>query len=98
MDSDQGIFSRIMFKVVAIHIMQIGLGQLDHNIGGSHISIVTGQAVVLFGKIIQEPRCIAGVVWIMAVFTGILGHIQVVGMRPGICTVPVPGGSGSSMG
>jgi hypothetical protein len=47
---DQRILRRIMLQVVRCHIVQIGFGKLHRDVGGCHISVVTGKAVALFFK------------------------------------------------
>lgn len=63
-----------MFQIVAINIVQIGFGELGHNVGGGYIPIMAGQAVILFRQIIQKSLAVASRVWIVAVVAGLIYH------------------------
>ena len=93
----QRFFCGVMFQVVSVNIVNIGLGQLHGYVGGSHVPVVTIQAIILLGEAVQQALRIPGIMRTVAVLTGILGYVRVVGVGPGIIPTAVPGRSGRGM-
>ncbi len=82
-----GVCDRVVGKFIEFRI----------DIKTGNITVVTGDAVIFFDGIIKDALRAAGIVWLVAVFTGITGNIVHIRIWPGVRVTAVPCAGGTAM-
>ena len=86
-----GRFERIMCPSEAVHIMPVCFGDVGLYIGLRYIAIVTIQAIVFLSRVLHQADVAPGIVWVMAILTGIIRYCFIWGVEPGVRGAAIPG-------
>ena len=82
---------------ITLHRMPERFGQFRADVGGRYIFVMTAEAVVFLGGMLEQPLRTAGAVTCMTIGATVLGHGGVLAVGPRVDAEALPGGDRQGM-